>query len=171
MKFEYQYLIEKALKTVNIEPDGDLFRVTIDGKVYTVTRAALVASQFRFEIDGRRSVAYIAYNGDRRYVALDGDTWRLSRVSQDQPLRKSGQAGLGGGQGTLEATMPGQVLDILVAEGDAVEQGQILILLEAMKMELRIIAPDNGVIRRVHCGVGQVVERGQMLVELEERNA
>ena len=62
--------------------------------------------------------------------------------------------------------MPGRVLDVLVAAGDSVQKGDTLVLLEAMKMELRIQAPADGQIARVLCTAGQVVERGQLLVEL-----
>jgi biotin carboxyl carrier protein len=63
--------------------------------------------------------------------------------------------------------MPGQVLDVLVHVGDTVERGQTLLLLEAMKMELRMVAPFAGQVRAVRCAAGQVVERGQLLVELQ----
>lgn len=51
--------------------------------------------------------------------------------------------------------------------GDTVTRGQTLVLLEAMKMELRIAAPLDGQVRAVHCAAGQVVERGQILIELQ----
>jgi biotin carboxyl carrier protein len=56
----------------------------------------------------------------------------------------------------------------LEAEGEAVTRGQTLLLLEAMKMELRVTAPADGRVWRVHCATGQVVERGQLLIELEK---
>jgi biotin carboxyl carrier protein len=62
--------------------------------------------------------------------------------------------------------MPGQVLDVLVRVGDVVEQGQTLVLLEAMKMELRITAPQAGTISGVFCQAGETVDRGQRLVEM-----
>lgn len=62
--------------------------------------------------------------------------------------------------------MPGKVLDVLVAEGDVVQRGEVLVLLEAMKMELRIQASQEGVVSRVWVRPGQVVERGQRLVEI-----
>jgi biotin carboxyl carrier protein len=66
--------------------------------------------------------------------------------------------------------MPGLVMQVLVKEGEQVERGQALALLEAMKMELKISAPFAGRVRRINCAPGQVVERGQVLVELEMRN-
>jgi biotin carboxyl carrier protein len=67
--------------------------------------------------------------------------------------------------------MPGLVLDVLVAEGDPVERGDVLVLLSAMKMELRIAAPAAGQVTKVHCQAGQVVERGQALVEITAEDA
>jgi biotin carboxyl carrier protein len=64
--------------------------------------------------------------------------------------------------------MPGLVREVLATEGAAVKRGDTLVVLEAMKMELRLTAPYAGRVRRVHCAAGQVVERGQRLVELEE---
>ena len=70
------------------------------------------------------------------------------------------------GNESLEAAMPGQVHEVLVRVGDSVEQGQTLALLEAMKMEIRVAAPQAGKVVRVLIQVGQVVERGQQLFEL-----
>ena len=64
--------------------------------------------------------------------------------------------------------MPGRVLDVLVAAGDAVKRGATLVLLEAMKMELRIQAAADGQVTRIHVKPGEVVERGQVLVEVDE---
>jgi biotin carboxyl carrier protein len=64
--------------------------------------------------------------------------------------------------------MPGRVLDVLVTQGDAVAKGDTLVLLEAMKMELRIQAPSDGRVTAVHCRPGEVVERAQLLVEVTQ---
>ena len=62
--------------------------------------------------------------------------------------------------------MPGRVLDVLVKPGDSVRKGETLVLLEAMKMELRIAAPADGTVQRVHVTPGQIIERAAPLVEL-----
>jgi biotin carboxyl carrier protein len=66
----------------------------------------------------------------------------------------------------LEAAMPGQVRAVLVNEGDLVEKGQALALLEAMKMEIRVAAPHAGRVAKVFIAAGQVVDRGQQLFDL-----
>ena len=62
--------------------------------------------------------------------------------------------------------MPGQVLDVRVENGDHVEAGQVLLVLEAMKMEIRVTAPYAGRINKLSVVAGDVVERGYVLVEV-----
>jgi biotin carboxyl carrier protein len=62
--------------------------------------------------------------------------------------------------------MPGQVRAILIAVGDEVSSGDPLLILEAMKMEMRILAPQSGKISKINCALGDVVARGQLLIEL-----
>ena len=112
----------------------------------------------------RRLRAYVASDGLRRYVAMGGETWMLERPQPQQKRRGTGAGGPSSGQ--IEAAMPGLVLDVLVAEGDRVERGDVLVLLSAMKMELRITAPAGGTVTKVHCKAGEVVDRGQVLVEI-----
>src|SRR6185436_8065261 len=76
-----------------------------------------------------------------------------------------------GAEKTLTANMHGQVAAVLVKAGDPVERGQTLIVLEAMKMELRVTAPHAGRVKQVSCAVGDVVERGRVLAELDAGDA
>ncbi len=64
--------------------------------------------------------------------------------------------------------MPGKVIAVNVAEGDAVTEGQTLVVLEAMKMEMAIKAPRDGVVASVPQAVGAMVGDGDVLVALEE---
>jgi acetyl/propionyl-CoA carboxylase alpha subunit len=70
-------------------------------------------------------------------------------------------------QGSLTAPMPATVIEIKVAPGDAVTRGDILIVLEAMKMELPVRAPGDGRVKAIHCTPGQLVQPDTSLIELE----
>ena len=63
--------------------------------------------------------------------------------------------------------MPGTVLEVLVSEGQSVEAGQTLMILEAMKMEHRVVASEDGVVTDVHFSAGDRVEQGASLLEVE----
>ena len=71
-------------------------------------------------------------------------------------------------QGGLTAPMPGKVLETHVEVGSVVEKGQLLLILEAMKMEHRITAPVAGTVTAVHPSAGDQVANGELLIMLEE---
>lgn len=112
--------------------------------------------------DGRTALAYAAKVGDVWWVHLDGHTFALERM---EPGASSQQHG-----GGLVAPMPGKVLETLVEPGDEVQAGQALMVLEAMKMEHRIVAAHDGTVTAVHHQAGEQVPQGAVLLELEETN-
>jgi biotin carboxyl carrier protein len=65
--------------------------------------------------------------------------------------------------------MPGRVLSIAVKDGQTVERGQLLLILEAMKMEHRITAPSDGAVKALKVAEGEQVANGAVLVMLEEK--
>ena len=70
--------------------------------------------------------------------------------------------------GSLVAPMPASVARVEVGTGDTVNPGQLVVVLEAMKMQLRMQAPAGGTVRAVHVKPGDVVAKGQVLLEVEE---
>jgi len=151
-----------AERTVVVEETGGGFVVRMGARVFAIAARAGAGGRIDLEVDGRRMRAYAVRQGRQIQVALDGETWRLE---QPDPRRRRAAGAEAGG--SLQAAMPGRVLDVLVAPGTAVTRGDTLVLLEAMKMELRIQAPADGHVARVLVAPGAVVERGQVLVELE----
>jgi len=114
-------------------------------------------------LDGVRSPAVVLDHGDEVAVFLDGAGWRLARVDPLAP-----PAGADPSAGRLSAPMPGRVVQLLVAAGDAVRQGQPLIVIEAMKMEHTIAAPRDGTVEAVRYAVGDLVDEGAELIALAE---
>ena len=67
----------------------------------------------------------------------------------------------------VEAHITGTVWKILVEVGDSVEEGDPVVILESMKMEMPVEAEDSGVVKEIRCAEGQAVSEGDPLVELE----
>jgi biotin carboxyl carrier protein len=115
--------------------------------------------EFRIGSDPMRR-AWVAASGNTRWVFLEGEVYELE--VQPEGRRRS-TAGL---QGSLAAPMPASVVRIDAAPGDYVRKGDVLIILEAMKMELPVRAPADGVVKAVHCRPGDLVKPGTPLIEL-----
>jgi 3-methylcrotonyl-CoA carboxylase alpha subunit len=163
---ELRYSVGEQTHTVQVERTNAGFVVTVDGRAYTVTAATSAErpGELALSVDGERRRAWVAADGPRRWVALAGAADRPMLVSVPQSggrgRRAAGQAD------ALEAQMPGVVRRVLAAPGEAVERGQVLVILEAMKMEIRVSAPRAGVVGAVNVAEGEAVERGQVLVTM-----
>jgi biotin carboxyl carrier protein len=160
---EYRYQVGDEIKVVRVERSGHDYRITVGEHTCIVHVDRLSSGELRFTRDGQPRLAYLANDGPRCYVAFDATVYALSQA--DVASRRRRVAGTA--ENTLAATMHGQVVKILVSEGDSVTHSQPLMLLEAMKMEIRITAPRDGRVARILCSAGQIVERGQTLIELE----
>ncbi|MEM3973350.1 MAG: acetyl-CoA carboxylase biotin carboxyl carrier protein subunit [Ignisphaera sp.] len=70
----------------------------------------------------------------------------------------------------ISAEIPGKVVDIFVKEGDYVKEGDVIAVLESMKMEIEVVSPRKGVVRRIFTSKGSFVNVGDPLIELQEEN-
>jgi biotin carboxyl carrier protein len=149
---------------IALTPTGKSYRLTIGEK--TVEVEVLLAKDGRLDllIDGNRVSAYVSSDNARRWVTINGQTLVLTKSSG---TRRGGHSGHHAA-GELTAPMPGQVRAVNVGEGDAVTKGQTLLVLEAMKMEIRIHAPQDGIVKKLLVRQGETVEREQVLIDVEE---
>lgn len=114
------------------------------------------------QVDGRQMYATVVREGRRAWVHLAGRVFVIE--PDDSGPRRGGSAA---DHDALTSPMPATVTRINVSAGDAVSDGDVILLLEAMKMELPIRAPRDGVITRVNCKEGTLVQPGEQLVDLE----
>ncbi len=161
---ELRYRVGDAVRTVRVtRGPGASLSVAVDGRAHDVTvrRAEACAGALDLVIDGRPVRAFAAEDGKRRFVKVGpADPVAFARAETHRAAERAG-AGSGAGAGASEAlaaNMHGQVVAVLAKEGDRVEAGATLVILEAMKMELRIVAPHAGRVKLVACKPG---ERGR----------
>ena len=139
------------------------WRVRVDGAELGRVEARRTAEGVEIALGGRRRRWSVRRSrGGVRVDDGEGE-WALAAVERD---RGAGGRRRSGGANAVHAPMPGTIAAVLVGEGDAVEAGQALVVLEAMKMEHLLPAPAGGRVSAVHCAAGATVEEGELLVEL-----
>ena len=161
-------------QSLEINPSGDGYVAVVDGKKMQIEIVRVDFAQGRIDLrftdisDSaliRESVfksVHVSSDGAKRWVTIDGQTIMLTKTSGAKRGVRHDHAG------GLIAPMPGQVRSVSVSVGDAVKKGQTLLTLEAMKMEIRIQALKDGVVKMVYAAQGQTVEREQILIEMED---
>lgn len=150
-------LLKHGSRAYRVEVENDVTRV--DGAAVPVMQTS--PSSFRVG-DSPARTAWAVAVGETRWVYLDGQAY-VFEVERRSPRRRTVA-----GHAELTAPMPATVLRVEVAAGDSVKRGDTLILLEAMKMELPVRAPEDGRVSAIHCAPGDLVQPGAVLIDLEE---
>lgn len=107
---------------------------------------------------------------NKSYLAVINGKEYLVNIQDelDQLIKSLGfQIGSSKHVNQIKAPMPGLILDIAVASGDEVKEGDLLLILEAMKMENSIVSPANGKVKNVSVEKGNTVNKNQLLIEFE----
>lgn len=124
---------------------------------------------FSLILDGKSYESYVYQNEDEWEVLLRGRQYQV-KVEDEREKRLKAAAGGGvaeGGEFHLKAPMPGLVVTIPVAEGQEVKKGQVLIILESMKMQNELKSPRDGMVERVRVKAGESVEQKQTLLSIQ----
>ena len=150
-----QFKTEDGLVELTISKQGDSWtyegqscQILDDGRLQVTT------------VDGSSHLARAAKVGDIWWVHLCGQTFKLERIEPGASANEE--------QGGLTAPMPGKVLEVMVEVGQEVTAGTTLMILEAMKMEHKIVASTDGVVTAINFNAGDQVEQGVSLLDLEQ---
>jgi biotin carboxyl carrier protein len=166
MKFEVR--IAGAIRIVELERNADHWRVTLDGQPLDADAVEIAPNTFSILLRGQSHEIRVTpspngtltlQTGLEEFTAevLDPRAWSGRRHSA---LEAEGRQ-------QVVAPMPGKVVRLLVKAGDAVEAGQGLLVVEAMKMQNEIRSPKSGVVERLLAQEGQPVNAGEILAWVE----
>ena len=152
------------------ETEKSLYKVVVDGHEFTVDGRRTGRNNYSLLIDNRSFEVDVDVDAmeDEYRVLLDGRTYHIS-MSDERQVRVGGrQSGIEvSGRQEVKIPMPGKVVTVLVNEGDTVDKGQGLVIVEAMKMENEVRAPGPGKVAEIRVKTGEAVEAGQVLVIVE----
>ena len=137
------------------------YRLEVNGNIHTVS-----AEPLQLTTDGRH--ATLVFNGIRRRIAyhLDGNQLWLPGLRVIDCTQQVASRQADASSGTVKAPMDGAIVDVRVSAGDSVTKGQLLLVLEAMKMEHPLTAGIDGVIKGVQVIAGDQVHNRQVLLEI-----
>jgi propionyl-CoA carboxylase alpha chain len=159
-RISYKFGKKEEVEVAYKRQRNDEFAVIVDDQAMQVTCYAGGEGNVDLDIDGRRLHFNVAPHVEDWLVHSNNGDLRLTELPR-YPSTDSDESG-----GGLTAPMPGSVLATQVVAGAKVAKGDLLVILEAMKMEHRITAPRDGVVESLHVNVGEQVENAQLLVTL-----
>lgn len=148
-----------------IKVDGG--KIIVNGKTFQVTRQGISVQvggrPYTVEVSGDQ----VTVDGITYPVAVSGVSGVAAAPPRPTARKRAAAADAADDPGHISAIMPGKILRVQVAEGDEVQEGNVLVILEAMKMENELRAKKSGIIKRITVSPGDDVEMGELLVVVE----
>ena len=139
--------------------------MTLGDRRYHVRITPISHHRMNLEIDGRNYAFSVAATHRGSWVWVNGRT-RLVLPAGDVAALAEGTGSVRHGPQGISAPTPATVVQVLVSEGDRVKKGQEVAVVSAMKMESTLTASEDGVVKAIHCSVGDVVNAGELMVEI-----
>lgn len=168
MIYEVEVEGRRVSVSVRSSPEGGWLVQVGDGPEEHVRGQRADRAEWLLELDGRRRSVGCHVHGDHAQAQVDGHALRL--VVTD-PRDRALQAGGGAHQGEVATPMPGVVVRLPFAVGASVQRGDVVVVVEAMKMENEYKSPVDGVIEAIHVAPGQAVEANTVLLSITPAGA
>ena len=155
--------------TVEIEEVGrSLYRIAVDGNEFLVDGKKTGLTNYSLIVDNRSFEVDVDITEDEYRVLVDGRSYHVDLVDERRVRLGGVQPGIQlEGRQQVSVPMPGKVIAVLAGEGDRVEKGQGLVIVEAMKMENEVRSPIAGEVKEVRVKAGDALEAGALLMVVE----
>ena len=160
---------EDPVRVERAADDREAFTVTVGERVYRVRVSALGGALSSLLIDGDQYEVAVTRDREGRYaVSAHGEQVAVEMVDPLTALLEKGTSASGRKRSqVVRAYMPGRVVSLQIEEGQTIEAGHALVVLEAMKMQNEILAEHAGVVKKIFVIAGQSVDGGEPLFEFE----
>ena len=153
-----------ADQEVTVEPEDAGYRVSLGGRAHRID--GLIGESMRIRIDGRPVEAWVTREGETLTVELGGRMFPFRLRDPRAPRLARRRSRENATRGELHAPMPGLVVQVLTHEGEEVEAGVPVVVIEAMKMQNALVAPIKGRVSAIPVKPGTAVESGQLLLAI-----
>jgi biotin carboxyl carrier protein len=164
---ELELNIDEQIRKLGIEFKDGQYRINLDDKDYVVEFSQISDNCISLLVEGKTFTVYLAEADGKRYVSIGGEQFCIQEAVSEG-MRASDHDSSAVDEAPVAASpMPGKVVKLLVKEGDEVNKGQGLVIVEAMKMENEIKSPVNGTVEKVNFKAGDLVDAAQPIVEIK----
>lgn len=163
---EFEFTLNGEKRRVSTDARRPSTTVTIDGSDYDVDWSRIRDGVISLLLDGRSHTVHVARADGEITVDVEGQHFVVGTGSRDDDSAVAAGAG-GGGGGTIKAPMPGNVVKVMVEEGDEVTVGTSIVVVEAMKMENEVRSGVDGTVKKVNVAAGDSVGTSEVMVEIE----
>jgi biotin carboxyl carrier protein len=158
-------------RSIEVSVQGDPavgpVQVSVDGRAYELDARRLSGGVWSLLSDGAAAEVRVARAGSGWVAHHTGGRIAAEVLDAGRAALLGGVDGLGDGARAVKSPMPGRIVQLLVAQGDSVDKGASLVVVEAMKMENVLTASAAGEVTVVHVAAGDAVEAGQDLLVIE----
>jgi len=166
---KYVACIEDREVEISVEANGRIMEIRLIGSDEAIDYHRISLSRYSIILDGKSYSVQVTENGTGFEVTHRNQAVDVIIKDEIDLIRE--RYGMGKTRadmhGVVRAPIPGMVVEIEVEEGETIEPGTGLMILEAMKMENEIIAPLGGIISKIHVIPGQSIEKDAMLLEID----
>lgn len=163
-------IVDEEIVDVEIISENP-FKIIVSSRVYVIENVSINVDYLLFEFKGERYQFYRSKNSvGKSFVSCKGLVHELERWSEIQSELNENTAFNELNDGNILSPMPGKIVKIEAIEGQKVAKGDVLIIVEAMKMENSILAPFEGIIENIFVNEGDQVQNKMKLLQLETSN-
>ncbi len=164
---ELEFRIEEKVHKLHLEFKDGQYRVNLGEEEYAVDSSLISENCLSLLVNGKAFTVYFAEADGKKYFSIGGEQFCIEETQSEVSMASGGDATAVDEAPVAASPMPGKVVKILVREGDGVEQGQGLVIVEAMKMENEIKSPVKGKVEKVNFKPGDLVDAAQPIVEIK----
>lgn len=151
---------------VTIEKRENNFFVTYDNTEYKISADEIKPGHLKIRVGDRLLKAIVTEGEKEKFVFIDGNVFKVKQVEltgRKKSKKKESD------ESDLDSPISGKIVNVQVKKGDAVKKGDVLIVIEAMKMEYLIRAPYKGTVKKIHFKENDQVEIGQTTIEIAKK--
>lgn len=156
------YEHENHIYNVTVERRNDQYFVVYNNNEYTIRATEVKPGQLKIELGDRIIKCVISEGEKSKFVFIDGNIFKVSRTEL------TGQKKTKKKEGSLNSPISGTVVNVKTKKGDKIKKGDVIMVIEAMKMEYLIRAPYDGIVKKVNFKEKDQIEIGQITVDIEK---